>query len=218
MKNTKAIIIANGEAPAKQTIRYLLQKGYDTVIAADGGLLHCKKLGITPHHIVGDFDSIQPEELEAYRKVSKIVHIKRQSDTDLEKAIKYAIKIGMTDIAVCAVTGLRIDHTLGNISLLLSYRSKLTIRAFSMESIIIPIRGVYSFLTKKGETISMFAFSKSTRISSLGLKYPLTNEPLMFGERESVSNVAADEIVSLKVTHGEAILIRDAGIVMKYDL
>lgn len=218
MKKTKAIIIANGETPSKQVVNYLLRKGYDTVIAADGGLLHCQKLGIVPQHIVGDFDSVSPKELDKYRKVSKIKHIARQTDTDLEKAVLYAIKLGITDVAVCGATGFRIDHTLGNLSLLLRFGTKVQIRIFSKESIIIPVQGVYTFLSRAGETISIFAFEKKTRISTLGLKYPLINESLAFGARESVSNEAIDELVSLKVTHGAAILVRDTKVVMKYDI
>ncbi len=218
MKKTKAIIIANGEAPSKQVVNYLLRKGYDTVIAADGGLLHCKKLGIIPQHIVGDFDSVSQKELDNYRKVSTIKQIKRQTDTDLEKAILYAIKIGFTDIAVCAATGFRIDHTLGNISLLLRYVSRIQIRLVSKESIVIPVQGSYTFLTKAGETISLFAFEQKTKISTLGLKYPLNRESLMFGNRESVSNVTNEDVVSLRVINGTAILVRDAKLVMKYDI
>ena len=218
MKNTKAIIIANGETPSKQVVNYLLRKGYETIIAADGGLLHCKKMGIVPQHIVGDFDSVSKKDLDKYRKVSKIKHIARQTDTDLEKAVLYAIQIGITDIAVCGATGFRIDHTLGNISLLLRCGPKVHIRVFSKESIIIPVQGVYTFLSRAGETISIFAFEKKTRISTLGLKYPLNKESLAFGERESVSNEAAGEIVSLKVVNGSAILVRDTKVVMKYDI
>ena len=92
------------------------------------------------------------------------------------------------------------------------------IRVFSKESIIIPVQGVYTFLSRAGETISIFAFEKKTRISTLGLKYPLNKESLAFGERESVSNEAAGEIVSLKVVNGSAILVRDTKVVMKYDI
>jgi thiamine pyrophosphokinase len=218
MKNIKALIVANGETPSKQVINYLLGKGYTTIIAADGGLLHCKKLGIVPHHIVGDFDSITEADLKKYRRTSTIKHIARQTDTDLEKAIRYSVNLGFKDIAICGATGLRIDHTLGNISLLLRYGSKMQIRVFSKESIIIPVAGVYTFISYAGETISIFAFENRTKISTLGLKYPLDKESLTFGERESVSNEAVDELVSLKVTHGAAILVRDIKVVMKYDI
>ncbi len=218
MKKTKAIIIANGEAPSKSLVKCLIKNGYETIIAADGGLLHCRKLGLVPQYIVGDFDSVPESILKAYEKLSVIKKISRQTDRDSEKAILYALNLGFNDISLCAATGLRIDHTLGNISLLLEYSSKVNIRIFSNESVIIPVSGVYTFFSKAGETVSLFAFERKTKISTLGLKYSLNKESLMFGNREGISNVTNEDIVSIKVTNGAAILVRDAKVVMKYDI
>ena len=215
---SKAIIIANGESPSIRVIKYLQRKGFSIIIAADGGLLHCREFKLVPDYIIGDFDSLLVSDLEPYRKSSTIVHIRRQSDTDLEKAIKYAKKTGITELAICGITGLRIDHTLSNISILLRYESKLKLKAYANDSIIIPISGTYSFHSKKGELVSLYAFTKTARISTTGLKYPLLNASLPFGERESTSNRASTETVTIKTAKGNAILIRETKVVMKYDL
>ena len=48
----------------------------DLVIAADGGLLHTQKLHITPHVILGDFDSL------GYTPESSTVFPVEKDDTD----------------------------------------------------------------------------------------------------------------------------------------
>jgi thiamine pyrophosphokinase len=216
--NTKAIIIANGEAPSLKIIRYLQAKGFSRIIAADGGLLHCRKLRLVPDYIIGDFDSLKQSDLEHYRRTSKIIHIRRQSDTDLEKALKHALKIGIKELAVCGITGFRIDHTLSNISILLRYESKVKLWAISNDSIIIPISGKYSFNSAKNELISIYAFSRTARITTTGLKYPLHEATLSFGERESTSNRANAKKVTIAITKGKAILVRETKMVMAYDI
>ena len=52
----KCIIIANGKSPSKKVVNYFLEKGFNTIICADGGANSAKKLGIIPDFIIGDFD------------------------------------------------------------------------------------------------------------------------------------------------------------------
>ncbi|RPI70937.1 MAG: thiamine diphosphokinase, partial [Ignavibacteriales bacterium] len=58
------------------------------------------------------------------------------------------------------------------------------------------------------EIISIYGLDKKTRITSKGLKYPLNNVILPFGEKESTSNVAIDSIVSLKISGGIVFVVR----------
>ena len=60
----------------------------DFVIAADGGLAHVKKLGITPDRILGDFDSLgfTPEGANVF-PVEK-------DDTDAMLAVRRGLELG----------------------------------------------------------------------------------------------------------------------------
>lgn len=81
----------------------------------DSGLFHQEALGIEPHLIVGDFDSHPNPGLD----VETIVLPCEKDDTDTVFAVKEALKRGFDDFLLLGVVGGRLDHTLGNVSILL---------------------------------------------------------------------------------------------------
>ncbi len=64
-------------------------------------------------------DSIPGDLREKY--AGKIITIKDQEINDLTKAVYFAQNVGQEEIVILGATGLREDHTLGNISLLADY-------------------------------------------------------------------------------------------------
>ena len=87
----------------------------DYVILCDSGLKHLENLQIQPSLIVGDFDSHE----NPYLDVETIVLPCEKDDTDTVFAVKEAIKRGFNDFLLIGVVGARLDHTLGNVSILL---------------------------------------------------------------------------------------------------
>ena len=65
--------------------------------------------------IVGDFDSHENPHLD----IETVVLPCEKDDTDTVFAAKEALKRGFQDFLLLGVTGGRLDHTLGNVSLLL---------------------------------------------------------------------------------------------------
>ena len=214
----KCLIIGNGKAPDKKTILFLMKKGFNTIICADGGLRHVHKLQIVPNYIIGDFDSVDQELLKSYRGKSKIIQIKRQNDTDIEKCLKLAIKKKFTEAVLLSVTGDRLDHSFCNLGIALKYFHKINVRIISETSLLTVYEKQISFAAKKGEYISLYAFDKKTKITSQGLKYPLSESQLPFGVRESTSNVAVKAEVKLSIKNGKIFVIRDFETMRKYDL
>jgi len=88
----KCIILANGKPPKKSIITFFQRRGYKKLICADGGSNSALHMKLVPDVIIGDFDSISSNALKEFKYVSKIIQIKRQNDTDVEKCLKYAIK------------------------------------------------------------------------------------------------------------------------------
>ena len=87
----------------------------DFYICCDSGLKHREKLGINPNLIVGDFDSYKNPHMD----VETIILPCEKDDTDTVFAVKEALSRGFQDFLLVGVIGGRLDHTLGNVSLLL---------------------------------------------------------------------------------------------------
>jgi thiamine pyrophosphokinase len=94
------------------------------VLCADGGSRHALALGLTPSALVGDLDSIDQEDEAALASanVEIIPYPDDKDETDLELALSYALRHDPSAIVIVGALGKRLDHTLGNLSLLLDPR------------------------------------------------------------------------------------------------
>lgn len=214
----KALILANGDPPLKSQINYLKKIGYNNFICADGGANSARKLGIIPNAIIGDMDSISAESKNYFSSKCEIIEIKRQNDTDVEKVLKYLIKKKIDRVILLGATGDRLDHSICNLGIVLKYYDRINISILHAKSFLKPISNNITFQTVIGETISLYGFKNKTKITSKGLKYPLKNIALPFGLKESTSNVAKSNNVTLKVSGGIIFVIRDFNLLKKNDL
>ena len=205
----KCIILANGKEPKKSVIQFLRKKNFSTLICADGGANQARKLGLTPEYIIGDLDSIKKQIINFYKNKSKIIKLKRQNDTDVEKCLKFAIKNKFEEAVLLGVTGDRLDHTFCNLGIVIKFFKEIKLRLIAEDSLLIPYTGFVELKTFLNETISLYGFDRKTKITSEGLKYPLKNSSLPFGEKESTSNVAISKKVTLKTKGGIIFVIRD---------
>ena len=116
--NYQAVILANGEYPSHEVPLSILQQAA-YLACCDGAAHACVANGFTPDAIVGDGDSLSDEV--RMRFADRIHRISEQETNDLTKTVTYLRSIGKHYIAIVGATGLREDHTLGNISLLMEY-------------------------------------------------------------------------------------------------
>lgn len=216
MKN--CIILANGHAPSKKVISYFSVNGYNTLICADGGANSASKLGLIPDYIIGDLDSIKPEVYDYFFDKCEIIQITRQNDTDVEKCLKFAIKNKYRDVIMLGSTGNRLDHSFCNLGIVLKYFGRITIRIIHEKSILSAHTGNVLLNTMPDEAISIYGIDARTRISSNGLKYQLRNISLPFGKKESTSNKALRNTVSLSIKGGIVFIVRDFQTMSKYGL
>lgn len=214
----RCIIIANGKSPRKSVIDFLKNRGYNTIICADGGANAAMKLGVIPDYIIGDLDSIKEKSKKYFSKKSTIIKIERQNDTDVEKCLKFAIKKRIGEAVLVGVTGDRLDHTFCNLGIVLKFFNKISLKIIAEKSLLTAYTGSAEISAKPGETISLYGFNERTKITSSGLKYPLKNTALPFGNRESTSNVAVDNKIALKIKNGIIFVIRDFNLVKRNGL
>jgi len=214
----KCIIIANGKPPKKSEVNYFIKHGYSTIFCADGGANSASKLKIIPDYIIGDLDSVDASTLKYFKKKSQIIQYKRQNDTDIEKCLKFAVKKNFKCAVLLGGTGNRLDHSICNLGILIKFYDIIKIVMLSGESFITPLKGKSSFKAQKGEFISLYGFDRKTKFVSFGLKYPLKNISLPFGEKESTSNQAVRENVTVKINGGVGLIIREYKMIKKNGL
>ena len=168
----KVVVLANGSFPESDIPLGYLDNA-DIIISCDGAVEKLVDRGLEPHAIVGDMDSIS-EELKA--RYSVILYPDNNEDyNDLTKAVKYCMQKGYTDLVILGASGLREDHTLGNISLLADYSEYVSVRMVTDNGIFFPVNSGDQIKSFHGQQVSIFSFSKGYGISSDNLKYPLEN-------------------------------------------
>lgn len=179
----------------------------DYVIFCDSGLKHLEQLQVTPNLIVGDFDSHENPHLDA----ETIVLPCEKDDTDTVFAVKEAVKRGFDDLLLMGVVGARLDHTLGNVSILLyldSLGKKGCIIDDYSEMEIVSDRPVsicdqYSFFS----LLNITGFAKGITIT--GAKYPLNGGEITCEYQYGISNeVLPGQTARVSVAEGKLLLIK----------
>ena len=195
-----ALVLCSGEPPSQQLAHeYIRLKPF--VVCADGGANVAARLGIRPNLIIGDCDSVMPKTLEQFSSVP-LLQIPDQENTDLEKALDYLVKKKIHTVVVLGATGKRADHAFANLSILAKYRRKLDLRFRDDDGEISAISRHWSGNVGKGTIISLLPMGKCTGITTAGLKFSLKNESLEPGVREGVSNLAIEDVVSIRTRSG----------------
>ena len=118
MTDLDVVVVASGEGPELTLPRAT------RVVAADGGLLRARALGLDVDVVVGDLDSATPEALAAAETAGARVvrHPPAKDATDLELALDEAAALGASRVLVVASAEGRLDHLLGSLLLLAADR------------------------------------------------------------------------------------------------
>ena len=177
------------------------------MIFCDSGLKHLEQLRVTPGLIVGDFDSHE----NPCMAVETIVLPCEKDDTDTVFAVKAAVKRGFEDFLLIGVVGARLDHTIGNLSILL-YLDALGKRGciiddYSEMEIVsqtpVSIADSYSFF-------SLLNISGCAQgITITGAQYPLNGGEISCEYQYGISNeVLPGQTAQVSVAHGRALLLK----------
>ena len=207
--DNRAVLFTNGQARAGFEISLLPG---DFLVAVDGGLRHLKRLGLKPDLLIGDLDSVDAAELaeivDACIKVRRFPPAKDQ--TDLELALEYALSNAYSQIVIAYPFGDRVDHTLGNLSLLA--RPDLAGKTLSLDDGQVEARlldASASLPTQPGELVSLIPWGEPVEgISTKGLEYPLINETLVPWQSRGISNVALANLTEIAFVSGRLLVIR----------
>lgn len=201
----RCVVIGGADIGRYDRVRaYLREDDFD--ICCDCGLRHLSGLGVSPDLIVGDFDSHEDPLLD----VETITLPREKDDTDTVFAVKEALRRGFQDFLLVGAVGGRLDHTLGNVSLLLMLDAQgksaavlddySEMRIVSDEPVEIEDRFAY---------FSLLNISGTARgIEIKNAKYPLTNAEITCEYQYGISNeVLPGETAAVSVKEGRLLLI-----------
>ena len=200
----KTVIFANGAVP-EHAVPLMVLREAERIICCDGAVDKLVPLGYVPDLIVGDMDSISDSARERFK--DRIVEIPDQGRNDLTKALKLCLQHGWHDIVVIGATGRRVDHTLGNLSLLVDFARQLDLVLLDDNGTFFPLLDSGGFVTEAGQQISIFSFDPEAAISSQGLKYPLNGIKLNRWWQATL-NEAQATLVQLRFDGGPLLVFR----------
>lgn len=207
----KAVLVCNGAMEDYAFHKEFLD-GADLIICVDGGARHFKNLGMLPHVLLGDFDSISGEEMDLFIKNGvEVVKFPVEKDfTDSELAITYAAEKGCTSLVILGGLGSRIDHSLANIFLLkkaLDLGIKGIIANEANEVAL--VKDSIKMAREEGVKITLLPlFEKAEGVTTKGLYYPLGDATLELGQTWGVSNEFVAEEAEVFVKKGLLLVIK----------
>ena len=189
-------IVANGQIDSPATIRPLILR-HPRIVAVDGGLIHCQKMGIRPSLIVGDFDSCPPDLLKQYHDIPRIELHRDKDETDLEVAIRE--EKGKT-ITLYGAWGHRVDHSLTNALILSRFPNQVQMETET--ELLFAIEKEAEFPCFVGQTLSLIPLNGPVSgITTQGLKWELRNGKLDH-HFIGISNTCLTETVKISVKQG----------------
>jgi thiamine pyrophosphokinase len=200
----KTVILANGTYPFHPVPLAALHEA-DMIVCCDGAAGKVVAHGLEPAIIIGDLDSVPEAVKEQYTEI--LVRDSDQETNDLTKAVNWCISNGIQEVAILGATGIREDHTLGNISLLTEYSHRI-------DAVMLTDTGTFrvydrsvTIASHPGQQVSLFSIDPSLKVTSAGLRYPLDGLTLHSWWRGTL-NEAGGDCFTLGFVGGQVIVFQ----------
>lgn len=168
-------------------------------VAADGGARHAAEYGVELTAIIGDMDSISPENAATFAQ--KLHKVAEQETTDFDKALR---QISAPLVIGLGFSGGRFDHALAAMHVLLRHPDRPCLLVGG-ETITVLAPPVITVPVEAGTDVSLFPFAPCS-CTSEGLEWP--TEGLAFDPLSQIgtSNIANGPI-TLSVNQPAMMLI-----------
>jgi thiamine pyrophosphokinase len=192
-----ALLFLNGQPP-----KNLFVKPYDIIGCTDGAYHYAKKLPVKLDFVLGDFDSVKPNEIENIEVIVK----PDQNFTDFEKAVQYLIEKKVNTIEIWGASGKDDDHFLGNISVLYQYYKKIEMIFHTDTQYFFMAKKENKLSVEKNKIISLFPLNHVKKITTSGLEFPLNDENLKMGKRIGIRNKSINNQININFKKGKLII------------
>ena len=210
----KFLIVSGGSLNKEFVTKVVGQGRYDRILAADSGMNALYAAAVTPDIIIGDFDSADEKILRFFQQNKAIDFCTlnpEKDDTDTEFAIRESIRRGADSITIIGGTGTRLDHVLGNISLLgIGLEEQVSMELLDQHN---RIRMIQDALTLEKETqygkyVSLIPYGGNVQgITLRGFKYPLSDYTMGGFNSLGISNEIVDNRAEIRFRSGILLVI-----------
>ena len=179
----------------------------DYLLAADGGVEHLSRLGLTPGGIIGDFDSL------GFVPAGAEVFPVEKDDTDAMLAARKGLELGYREFIIYGgLDGPRLDHTIANFQTLQFLADHGAAAYLVGRDYIITVvkNGALSFESGAEGILSVFCLGPDARgVTLRGLYYPLEDGTLTSGFPLGVSNHFTGKEARIEVKDGSLLVMWD---------
>ncbi|HHT0593360.1 TPA: thiamine diphosphokinase [Legionella anisa] len=202
----QSILCLNGDLPEPSFFNRNLP-----IIAADGAANSLLELGIHPHLITGDLDSVRPMILENH----PFLHSPDQNQSDYQKAMGYLKDNDLLPAIIVGINGGCLDHILNNMNIFMETNCLLyapPIRGFVLHE-----QSRMNCVLPPQTKISLMGIPNAT-VSSKGLQWELNSTHLSFPGKSSCFNRTQLAEIVLEAHQGSVLvliyelMIEDAGL------
>lgn len=212
------VIVANGDLETGEWLRSYLQQA-EAIVAVDGGLSHLQPLGVVPHFLIGDRDSLTAAQKTAVDEatIKQIVYSPDKDETDLELALRYACdQFPGAEIIVVGVFGGRLDQTLSNLLLLAHPQLQgCDIKLLTPHQrawLLTPATSPAQIRGSVGDLVSLLPLGGDVGVvDTEGLQWPLHEEILAFGPARGVSNRMTAVLATVAISTGYLLIVHTDG-------
>jgi thiamine pyrophosphokinase len=203
----KALVISGGSRISRHKALEAA-KGCDLIICADKGAEYARHYGLEPDLVIGDMDSVGEGILGGYSDAIIETAPLEKDYTDTHLAVIRALEAGAVDITMICATGIRNDHFIANVRLLITIDEKgAKGRIIDDTATIYLCTGTAHLDNKKGLTVSLVAASDKVRgITLEGFKYPLYNHDAGMGWTTGISNKVVSDNATVSIDSGRLFL------------
>lgn len=172
------VILAAGDFPTHPVPLAALSEA-DLVVCCDSAYeaIRNEVSRIKNYVVIGDGDSLSTTDKAALG--DRWIQVDEQDYNDLHKAMAFATSqcsAPDSQFIILGATGRREDHTLGNISYLVTFAEEhpwADIEMLTDHGRFFAMRGGRTLRTFRGQQVSIFAMEPDKPISGSGLKWPL---------------------------------------------
>lgn len=213
---TLVVVCAGGPKEELCSFAPFAKKKDVLFIGADRGALYLIEQGITPHAIVGDFDSLTHEEYELVMKHTndrqRFQEEKNETDTDL--ALLKAYTYQPSEIILTGVTGGRLDHyeaAIRSIYRLQREHPRVVIKIMNHANLLqFLMPGTHIIQAdEQYRYLSFFAHEETIKNVTLRqVKYETTDEEITLGTSRFTSNEIMGDSGSISFSQGICLMIR----------